>query len=214
MINWAKNNKVLHIKMTLLEDMLGGRPGNDDILETYIASKAPNAKTMKEELEDRSMEEIIQDRITGFERQNGCPFIYDYHIKGFLKEAWKVCKSISGSECSKKKAYKSLIDNQIFIKERRLFFYNPDGMKVKEDQLTTCQRPLRADTMQGPRVSIAKSEAVPAGSYLSFEVEVMDPSLVECLKECFSYSEYKALGQWRSSGKGRCFTEITEVKAS
>ena len=75
-----------------------------------------------------------------------------------------------------------------------------------------CSRPLRAETMQGQRVSIAKSESIPAGCYLTFEVEILDPSLVDCIKECFSYSEYKALGQWRNSGKGRCKTEIKEVK--
>lgn len=210
MIDWNENNVTMGVRMTLIEEMLGGRPGDDNLLENFILSKIPEEKKKEreEELEDRSKEEMIQDRVTGFERKDGCPFIYDYHIKGFLKEAWKVCKGISGSECSKKKAYKQIIDNMVFIKERRIFFHNQDGSLVTEKQLTICERPLRAETMQGPRVSIANSEAIPAGSYIEFTIEVFDKTLVECLKECFSYSQYKALGQWRNSGKGRCLTEI------
>nr|DAT50795.1 MAG TPA: hypothetical protein [Caudoviricetes sp.] len=40
--------------------------------------------------------------------------------------------------------------------------------------MTECQRPLRAQTAQGERVSLANSEEIPAGSTCEFEITCMD----------------------------------------
>ncbi len=66
-----------------------------------------------------------------------------------------------------------------------------------------CQRPLRAATAQGERVALAHSETVPAGSEVSFTVQVFDKSLLPVIRECLDYGEYHGLAQWRNSGKGR-----------
>lgn len=66
-----------------------------------------------------------------------------------------------------------------------------------------CERPLRASTPQGERVSIAKSENVPAGSTAEFEIECLDPGLEAMVRECLNYGTKRGLGQWRNSGKGR-----------
>ena len=73
-----------------------------------------------------------------------------------------------------------------------------------------CERPLRASTPQGERVSIAKSESVPAGSTVEFEVTCLDPSLEGMVRECLDYGQLRGLGQWRNSGKGRYVWE--EIK--
>lgn len=66
-----------------------------------------------------------------------------------------------------------------------------------------CSRPLRAMTMQGERVSIAKSESVPAGSTLTFTLLILDDKLEDVVTECMNYGILRGMGQWRNSGKGR-----------
>ena len=116
-------------------------------------------------------------------------------------------KKLTGNECSKCKNYKKLIDNYVFFSEdsRKIFFENPDGSRVTNEQVKENERPLRAMTMQGERVSIAKSETVPAGVSITFTMIVLDNSLNKALDECFDYGRYKGFGQWRNAGWG-CFT--------
>ena len=66
-----------------------------------------------------------------------------------------------------------------------------------------CQRPLRAQTAQGERISLANSETVPAGATCEFTVICMKPDLMKVVKEWLSYGVAHGTGQWRNSGKGR-----------
>ncbi len=197
--------RTLNVEITLLEEILGTKPGNEELLKTYVAGKAPDAKTLQQELEERDVDDVIEDKMTGFDKQDGHPFIWDYQFKGFLKDSWKALKAMSGTECSKVKAYKQKIDGAIFLapENRKVFFENPDHTKVGLSQMDKCERPLRAQTMQGERVSIAKSETVPAGSRLVFTIIFFEPELEKCVRECLDYGFYRGLGQWRNSGKGR-----------
>ena len=95
------------------------------------------------------------------------------------------------------KAYKKAIDGLIFVSPREIP-YNLHGLKMG-----FCERPLRAQTPMGERVSIAKSETVPAGSTIEFEVTCLDTKLEDVVRECFDYGTLRGLGQWRNSGKGR-----------
>jgi hypothetical protein len=66
-----------------------------------------------------------------------------------------------------------------------------------------CTRPLRADTMQGERVSLASSEVIPAGTSFELEIETLTPALDKLVVKCLDFGSKKGLGQWRNSGKGR-----------
>ena len=57
--------------------------------------------------------------------------------------------------------------------------------------------------MQGERVSLANSEEIPAGSSITFEIKLLDPSLESVVIEWLDYGALRGLGQWRNSGKGR-----------
>ena len=89
------------------------------------------------------------------------------------------------------------LDGLIFVTPREIP-YDLHGMKVD-----FCERPLRAQTPMGERVSIAKSESVPAGATAEFEIECLDPKLEDMVRECLDYGAKRGLGQWRNSGKGR-----------
>ena len=73
-----------------------------------------------------------------------------------------------------------------------------------------CQRPLRAQTAQGERVSLANSEEIPAGATCEFEVLCMDDTHEKAVYEWLDYGELRGIGQWRNSGKGRFVYEIDE----
>ena len=95
-------------------------------------------------------------------------------------------------------------------------FYRPDHRMVFEaaEELTNCQRPLRAQTAQGERSSLASSEEIAAGAKLEFSILVMSDDLVPAVKEWLSYGKLRGLGQWRNSGKGRFLCEILEERAA
>lgn len=131
-----------------------------------------------------------------------------------------------GFACSKIAAYKKVVDGNWFVKQRRIplrvpkTFINDLGKEVssfeditmtKEDLeelgmevpfLKAFSRALRAETMQGPRVAIAKSEFVPIGTEFWFTVELLNPADKQALIECLDLKEKIGMLQWRSGGKG------------
>lgn len=58
--------KTLKVRMTLIEDMLGTSASNPKIHEEYIASKAPDAKSRKEEVAAIGVEEVVEKSTTIF----------------------------------------------------------------------------------------------------------------------------------------------------
>lgn len=79
-------------------------------------------------------------------------------------------------------------------------------------EITECQRPLRAQTAQGERVSLANSEQIPAGSTCEFEVMLLDDSHEKVVLEWLDYGALRGIGQWRNSSKGRFEYEVLEAK--
>lgn len=193
----------MKIRITAIEEVLGSSPSNEDLLGTYIASKAPNEELSAQEVENIKAQQA-EDRVTVFPKlPDGTPFVYDYQIKGMLKDSCKMLAKAGkagypgGKACAAIKAYKQAIDGLIFV-EPRCIPYNLHGLKMDH-----CERILRANTPMGERTSIAKSESVPEGSTIEFSVVCLDPALEKMVKECLDYGTMRGLGQWRNSGKGR-----------
>lgn len=193
-----KPAKEMTVTLTLIDEALGMMPANPEVHETYIASKAPDAKTIEEEVAAVGAAEVVEKTMTIFPRlEDGkTPFFWDYQIRGFFKDAMGMLRRVTDSECAKLKNYKKLVDGLIFIKERKIPI-NVNG------EMGDCQRPLRAETMQGPRVALAHSETVPEGSTCTFTILLMDDTLEKAVRECLDYGELRGLAQWRNSGKGR-----------
>ena len=193
----------MKVRITLTEETLGTSPSNEELLATYIASKAPTDDLTAQEVATIKAQSA-EDRVTIFPRlADGRPFIYDYQIKGMLKDS---CKALAkagkagyagGKACATLKAYKQAIDGLIFVSPREIP-YDMHGMRMGY-----CERPLRASTPMGERVSIAKSESVPAGSTIELEFTLLDPSLEQMVRECLDYGTLRGIGGWRNSGKGR-----------
>lgn len=72
-------------------------------------------------------------------------------------------------------------------------------------------RPLRAQTAQGERVSLAISEEIPSGAQIEFTVVCLLDKDADLVREWLDYGSLVGIGQWRNSGKGRFkWEEITE----
>lgn len=189
------------ITLKFTTDILGTVPMNKEIYVDYIAGKDGTPAEAVAEADTIALEDKGK---TGFHRgDDGTPFLYDYVIKGFLKDACGMLWRVEDSLSKKVKAYKRIIDGLIFVDERQI----PFAMAGNVGEL---QRPLRAQTAQGERVALAFSETIPAGSTLSFALTVLDDKSVpvELLREWLSYGAYRGLGQWRNASWGRFTYEL------
>lgn len=197
--------KELKVKLTFTEEMLGTASSDPKIHEEFIASKSPDAKTIEEEVAAVGIEEVVEKSMTVFPKlEDGMPFIYDYQIRGFFKEACSCLKKVEKTRSSKIKAFKKQIDGLIFVEPRKI------PMDMHGKTLGNCQRPLRASTAQGERISLANSEVAPEGTTIEFTVKCLVDDDIETVKEWLEYGIFKGLGQWRNSGKGRFTVEYLE----
>lgn len=189
--------KEIKVKLTFIEPILGTSPGNDEVYREFIGSKAPDAASVEDEVAALGADAVAEKGMTVFPRmEDGTPFLYDYQIKGFFKDTCGGLRKVEGTKSSKIKAYKKEIDKLIFP-EPRCIPFQFDG------DITECQRPLRAQTMQGERVSLAMSEQIPAGATVTFSVVCLCDDHEKAVREWLDYGRWSGIGQWRNSGKGR-----------
>ena len=196
--------KEMHVRITFTEAILGSLPNNEELFTEYIHGKAPDAATLEDEIAALGKEEVTEKGTTVFPKTNdGKPFLYDYQILGFFKDTCGGLKRVQGTESSKIKAYKKEIDKLVFIKDRQ-------NIIEGDYEIGICERPLRAQTMQGERVSLARSEEIPAGAQVEFTIILFMDSHEKAVREWLDYGRFSGIGQWRNSGKGRFVWE--EVK--
>lgn len=171
--------------------------------EAEVDSILRAAKLYRPNNDEGSADDEFQDALTVFMRdEEGNPVMSDHQIKGFFKEAGrslaKTDDDYAGAKEAKKKENKnfiSMIDNIIFIDER----FMPITLS---GPITITSRSLRAQTMQGPRVSIASSETIPEGSSFEFTINLLDKNKKDLVKEWLDYGYFKGFLQWRNAGYG------------
>ena len=199
----AANAKPLKVEITLTEDCLGMMPTSQTIYRDYIASKAPDAVTMEEEIENSGIEGVESKGTTVFPRnEQGQPFFWDYQIRGMIKESISMLKRMPGTKCSSMTAHKKIVDGMIFVK-------GLDGSrKIPIDMsgnFGNCQRSLRTDGPTGSRTALASSETIPAGSKIRLQFIILPgkgKQNEDVVRECLDYGILHGLGQWRNSGAG------------
>lgn len=192
----------MKVEITLTEEMLGTACHNKDVHEEFIASKSADANKIKEELEALPAEQLMDKAITVFPKNtDGDPMIWDYQIKGFLKEAIETLLELETKEIKVGKSKLSkwtvrrVVDRYVFVFPRKI--------AVSKELGALCTRPLRAQTMQGERVSLASSETLPEGTKFVCEITMLAPVLEPLIRAALDYGKLKGIGQWRNSGKGR-----------
>ena len=195
-----ESGKVIKVRLTFIEELLGTCSANPEIHAEFIASKAPDAPKLPEEIEAIGVEGVTEKAMTVFPVDaDGNPILFDYQVKGFFKGTCGFLRNVKSSESAKIKSYKKKLDGLLFVEPRQIRLQFPGG----DVDLGTCQRPLRAETMRGERVALASSETAPAGTVIEFDVRILDESLENFVYEALDYGELSGIGQWRNSGKGR-----------
>ena len=204
------------VKFELTEPILGTIPKNRNVFENFVMDQAKTEmeKTRAAEDADRVPEEVESRGWTGFyEDSDGHPILMDYQFKGFLKNAANILKGVVGTKTVKVKNpkegesptktekgvanLKSHLENTVFVFPRYI------QLADKVDDVL--ERPLRAMTMQGPRVSVMRSDMINPGREYMFELRVLEGSVVteKVLRDILSYGELTGLLQWRNGGYGR-----------
>lgn len=205
----------IEIEIEFIEPIYGSLPGDKEIYEKFIASKAPDAPSrsekLKEEIDAIGLNEALEKGMTGFARnRDGDPILMSYVVKGFFKaaaNATNLCVAKTSKDYLTQ--YKAKIDKLIFVTPTGDLNAKDAGLilEVPEDRadeaLEIAQRPLRAETAQGPRTALASSETLPEGTRLVCIVSILGDMLVDYIPTWLNYGKYNGIGQWRNSGKGR-----------
>lgn len=150
------------------------------------------SKTAKKTKEEAQQEEFIKDAASDF--------------RATLKKDRFACSDL--------KAYKKTVDGLIKIKERKIPLMFPETFWDDESATDVpsvdpnglpwvYQRSLRAQTMQGERVTLASSEVAPIGTLWSATIVVLDPALVPVVEECLDFGQFVGMLQNRGNGFGR-----------
>lgn len=182
-----------YITIRLMTEMLGTVPGSKSVYSDYIETKKP--EELREDLEVETVVENLEAKgWTGFHQDDTGLFVYDYFIKGFLKNAGNILK-----DSLQVKALRSKLSDFLFVFPRRIYLGNKD----RADGII--ERPLRAQTAQGPRVTLARSDMLAEGTEISFEIRWLPHAAIndKLIRELLDYGQYQGLGQFRNGGYGR-----------
>jgi len=165
-----------------------------ELVEEFIASKHPQG-AQDDELEAvPDLPEQVQKASTIFSRNgDDVPVLWDYQIKGFFKDACGMLNRVPGQKVA---AHKKIIDGLVFVTPRKI------PITLTGD-LCWLERPLRAQTAQGERIALARSEAAPIGSSIEFEIILLNEKLKKLVIKWLDYGALRGLGQWRNGSYGR-----------
>jgi len=194
----------LRVRLSYTEPVLGGIPKDPKIVKAWIDAqnkekveeeRAKIAEATIEDLEEAASEKEAKGWTTFRKDEKGIYFPAYYFI-AMLKEAANINKDILGI-----KNFKSKFVERVYVMNRRVY---PDPLKPKEDGIY--ERPVRAMTMQGPRVSLKKSDYIE-----DFSVNLMfrclhDPGKngfeTDILVKLLEYCRYAGFGENRPQGFG------------
>ena len=199
-ISKERGDNQIDALLAKLEDLMG-REFTKEERSLAVSGELESLKETFAEQDLKGVTVFFRDKKTGL------PCIGDHMIYGFMKAATEaICRTQekANGKILQSASYTQSIINQHVRIQKQFIPFSGDIAKDEHGNPTYLQRSLRAMTAQGPRVSLAKSEYVEAGSVLKFELEVMDGSPLEekHIKQMFDYGKFKGLGQWRNAGYG------------
>jgi hypothetical protein len=236
---------VWEVTLRFTNDILGSAPANKQFYEKFLLSKlikridqvknkiakAKNEeeKAILQDLLDQLESEmaelpLIEDdsdmRLTIFYRAPykddiTVPVIRAHQVLGFLKYAFSSFKDQLGVKNPRDK-----VDRYIRVQPLNIFIYDT---KIGDEYIVDApddilERPIRATTPYGERVSVVKSEVIKSSDHsklIRFKLILLKNKHIdfEKIKSIFEYGQYNGISQWRSAGYGTFKVEkITPVK--
>lgn len=186
--------------------MASGEPATPEVLAA-IMTEEPEGIVESSDREERGW--------TGFMSDQEGKYLLDYVLKGFLSAAAQTLKVYGKPGPNQVKQLNDKVKKYVFIHEKRVRVREIETPENEEDydhplirkgpNGPVCERPLRASTAMGPRVTLARSDSVLAGAELEFHIKVLEGGQISqgTLEVLLKYGECSGLGQWRSGGLGQ-----------
>jgi hypothetical protein len=196
------HSKKYLLKIEFTSPILGSQPGKNTPASDYLRSKVARDRPELDIADETGTlpEELVKGTTMFHRDPAGKPAYLNYHVKGMLKNSGEVLNGLEGY-----KAMRSKIDNCVYVSPRVLPI---DGV-LSEAPL---ERPLRAMTAQGPRVSLARSELIEAGAKIECIIECVQTAkftlTADLLRDLLDYGSKAGMGQWRNSGQYGQFSYI------
>lgn len=192
-------SRVYHIRG--ITPILGGLPASRDIYTQYIASKNPQGDG-DQEIIDHLREEKGITVFARDSRENIC--LLSRHIRGFFKEALSALKA----QCDIGRV-KNKIDTLLFV-EPALIPLMRNGRTITDED-SMLERPLRADTLMGPRIALQSSEIIEDPWEFDMEISLFPNNGTsrkeslswEAIETALDYGAFHGIGQWRNADYGK-----------
>jgi hypothetical protein len=196
------------VTIRLNTDMLGTWPKDPEVHQTFIQTKYTGAaEDITNELSEIPPLTIEDDKSgTIFAKDSkGRPIVKGYMAKGNLKANGNAHKD---NPEIKIKNIRSKLVNSVFIYPRNIHFTDEND-NIVEVVDGVFERPLQAQTQQGPRTSLAKSEVIYAGRQLRFIVIILPHKEItaEVVYKLLGVGMLMGLGQNRGAGFGQFWVE-------
>lgn len=199
--------RVYQLRVTFTEKMLGHAPANPEVYKQFIQGKVrEEAEAKGDEVETLPSGEREQTGWSVFHEDQQGLLIFDYMVRGVFKAAAEAVTGTQGLS-----AYRSKIDKWLFVMPRRIYLTRDNQNIMKADDVF--ERPIRAMTPQGPRVSLKRSDCLNEGFNLECKLHVMPLGRRELnetrLRSWLDYGQWgSGFGEWRSGGFGRFTYEL------
>ena len=202
-------------RLTGISPLLGSQPADKEIRKNYIASKHPNADAENELLPEENL-----GGVTVFLRDEGSVCLMAYVINGYLKEAIAAMGIENGVKMPASKVDKYVFNlnvcgqNHSGLEVLKLI---RDGEPISAPD-RTLERPLRAMTMQGPRIALSSSELVDLPWQIDVKITLLENAATkqskaltwDVIEDALKYGRLRGIGQWRNGGYGRFTFERTD----
>ena len=191
--------------------ILGSAPASRDIRTQYIISKAPESEREEEELTNSY--DSDEKGVTVFNRDRQDHLcLMSHQIKGFFKEALTALKA----QCQVANIGKK-VDTLISVGPKYIPIKRGGLPLYEEDEML--ERPLRAETMRGPRVALQSSEMINPEWSIEFELTLFPSDGTakskaltwDAIETALEYGAFHGLGQWRGADYGHfTFEQIAD----
>ncbi len=201
MINMEKRTYVLRGT----EPLLGTNPANPAVRTQYLAGKMADPADAAGE--EGYVPELDEKGLTVFLRDadgDDALMLLDYQVRGFFKSALLALGQQNGV-----KAPRGKVDKYLFVGPRKIPIIRDGKRLLEEDDV--CERPLRASTMRGDRVTVAGSESVNTPWAITIELTLIPNAgsktsralTWEAVEDALDYGTLCGLGQFRTGSYGR-----------
>lgn len=193
-----------------------GDPEEMIIMPGGLSPATPETAEARAVEETAMIQEESERGWTGFLMKPGTdiPVLSSHMIGGLYSHVAETLKEsmLKAIGCGQVKQLKNKVKRYLFVEERFLVLPKPpkgadwDGsnghpLLIPHESGPVCERPLRAQTPQGERVTVVRSDVVLAGSEIEFTLKLLKGSGIpaKLLQYMLSYGLLQGLGQWRTS---------------